>query len=157
MQAHQTHECGGAANHRQHGGAAAAAGRGAKALPDEDSRLGGFGASAPPAGAKKARLRDKAETTTVYTERMRGDRSRDQGSREPRQVTWWSPPVFYVHKYKHMGFATVSGADYNTYAVLRRTWYEVRHELAGLPAPEPEPACREFGGDRGDSLAAAGY
>ena len=47
-----------------------------------------------------------------------------------REVTWWSPPVFYAHKYKHMGFATVSGADYNTYAVLC-TWYEVWHETAG--------------------------
>lgn len=102
-----------------------------KALPGEDSRLGGFGANPPPAGAKTARLRDNAETTTVYTERMRGDQSRDQGTRMPRKVTWWSPPVFYVHKYKHMGFVTVSGADYNTYAVLRRTWYEVWYESAG--------------------------
>jgi hypothetical protein len=47
-------------------------------------------------------------------------------------VTWWSPPVFYVHEYKRMGFALVSGADYNTYAVLRRTSYEVT-TLVGHP------------------------
>ena len=38
-----------------------------KALPGEESRLGGFLAWAPPPGAKKARLRDNESTTAVYT------------------------------------------------------------------------------------------
>jgi Domain of unknown function (DUF4157) len=103
-----------------------------KALPGEESELGGFLAWGPDKHSKRARLRDNATTTTtVYTRRLKGgfEQYPLQGERIPREVTWWSPPVFIVHSYEHMGFARVSGADYNTYAVLRRTSYEVEDKV----------------------------
>ena len=44
--------------------------------------------------------------------------------------------MFYVHAFKHMGFVTVTGADYNTYAVLRRTSYEVWYKSVGPSSVE---------------------
>jgi hypothetical protein len=105
-----------------------------KMLPGEESRFGSFLANAPPAGAKRARLRDNETKTTVYTVRIRSDQSYvpgGGGTRIKREVTWSTPPVFYVHQYKRMGFVTVSGADFNTYAALRRTSYE-SHTLQAL-------------------------
>jgi hypothetical protein len=98
-----------------------------KMLPGEESRFGSFLANTPPANAKPAKLRDNETKTTVYTVRIRGDQSYvpgGGGTRIKREVTWSTPPVFHVHQYKRMGFATVSGADFNTYAALRRTSYE---------------------------------
>jgi hypothetical protein len=94
-----------------------------KPLPDEESETGTLLADAPPRGAKKARLYGSVDERTVYTERIRGGNPRGGGERISRTAKFWSPPVFYVHE-QIGGYTMVTGADYNTYAVLRRLSYE---------------------------------
>jgi len=102
-----------------------------KSMPADDSETGRLLAQAPPPGAKNARLWVDTPQSVVYTERRRADAPRGSGSRLTRTVTWWSPPVFYVHEPDRNGYTLVSGADYNTYAVLRQTSYEVTQLNAG--------------------------
>jgi hypothetical protein len=87
-----------------------------------DPELGAFIADVPPPGARKARLRGDYAETTVYTYKKRGGDA--NVARKERKVRWRSPPVFYVHRYQASGFTLVSGADYDTYAALRRAPHE---------------------------------
>lgn len=99
--------------------------RGQAPRPGEtESELGGLTTSF---GRPKyrARLRNNVETSTVYV--------RTQGTQMallPRQVTWWSTPMFYVFDVGSSN-ATVGGADHNTYAILRRLKTESRQLSMG--------------------------
>jgi hypothetical protein len=100
-----------------------------KPLPDEESETGTLLADAPPRGAKKARLYGSITDAIVYTERLSVGAQRGGGTRISHKAKFWSPPVFYVHK-QAGGYTTVTGADYNTYAVLRRLYYEYTARVA---------------------------
>ncbi len=78
-----------------------------------DPRRGGL-SRAGVAVRYRARLASPAEQSTVYVKTM-GRNQRQLA----RQVRWWSAPRFLVHSVRG-GQARVSGADYNTFAVLRR-------------------------------------
>jgi hypothetical protein len=100
-----------------------------KPMPAEESETGRLFANEPPRGAKKARLLVPYTESTVYTETIRRDGVRGTGVPLAQTVRWSSPPVFYVHKQNDNGHTTVTGADYNTYAALRRTSYEMTYEV----------------------------
>lgn len=90
-----------------------------------DSAIGGLvfegGTQSESRPEGRARLRTQQAATTVYV-RQSGQSAGIGGhmsDRLERRVTWSSPPVFYVHGRTDDGYVRVSGADFNTFVVLR--------------------------------------
>lgn len=76
----------------------------------------------PGAVQRTAHLASPAGTTRVQVTTLGAgqvwDGRSSQGTLD-REVTWWTPPEFFVHSVSGR-YSLVSGADYNTYVVLRK-------------------------------------
>lgn len=97
-----------------------------------DSSIGGFAGERPPRNARRMRLRSSPTQSTVYV-RASGDVGwgPDVTRHLERRVTWSSPPIFYLHEVLSDGDAVVSGADFNTYAVIRNLSTEQYYTVMG--------------------------
>jgi hypothetical protein len=101
-------------------------GTGKNAGPEMLRRIGDL--STPETPLYKARLRVKSDTTEVEIPTMSA--SGTSGPVLKVNLKWWSAPVFYI--LKDVGNALlVTGADYNTYALLRRQQSEQRDLTMG--------------------------
>lgn len=93
----------------------------AELSPEREAELGRLEMRSSARPLYETGLRDaSAATTEVEVQPMGsiGAMSPSRPDRLTRQVTWWSPPRFFVYRVSG-SWAEVSGADYNTYAILR--------------------------------------
>jgi hypothetical protein len=81
----------------------------------------------------RARLARPAATTRVKLDTLGDWQLRNTVDRD---VTWWSEPDFWVYEVSGTG-ALVGGADYNTYAILRRQ-SNLRRQLVWSPVTTSE-------------------
>ncbi len=105
----------------------------AELSPDREAELGRLEMRSSDRPLYESSLRDPSSTTTdieIQPQGRLGAFSPRAPNRLTRRVTWWSPPRFFVYRLSD-NWAEVSGADYNTYAILRRLSSERHTVVAG--------------------------
>jgi Domain of unknown function (DUF4157) len=101
--------------------------------PDREAELGRLEMFSRDRPLYESSLRDPSSATTELEIQPLGSIGAINSStpnRLTREVTWWSPPRFFVYGVSD-NWAEVSGADYNTYAILRRLTSERHTVVAG--------------------------
>jgi Domain of unknown function (DUF4157) len=101
--------------------------------PDREAELGRLEMFSRDRPLYESSLRDPSSATTELEIQPLGSIgaiSSSTPNRLTREVTWWAPPRFFVYRVSD-NWAEISGADYNTYAILRRLTSERHTVVAG--------------------------